>query len=470
MASGAASARRWRTGGLTPRRSPGCLNVTTAPPTPTSAKGKRRLLVLLGVLLLAGAGVGGYFLWRPRATPVPPIRTGGLDVEVVAAIDKARADVAARPRSADAWGQLGMVLFAHDMYADCADVFAEAQRLDPADARWPYFRGLAVILIKPDEGIALLERAVQLRPRNFSLRLRLAEEYLKLDRLDEADALFRDLLAEQPDNPRALLGHGRILSRRGQWQEALEPLAAAAGHPTARHSARVALAEAYQRLGNETAAEDERKRAAEAPADADWPDTVLEEARWLQTGLAPRVHKILRLSDGGETDEALTLADQLVRDHPDSDEAHLTRAKVLLRANRFRDAEPELRRAVALNDNLVDGHFLLAVALTARKDYEAAEREYLRAIELKPAYALAHYNLGDCRLKQGKKAEAIQAFRDAVRYRPDLAAAHLELGALLLQDGQRAEATTHLEEAVRLDGKNERARKLLEEARAKRKP
>jgi tetratricopeptide (TPR) repeat protein len=100
-----------------------------------------------------------------------------------------------------------------------------------------------------------------------------------------------------------------------------------------------------------------------------------------------------------------------------------------------------------------------------RKDYEAAEAGYRCALALKPAHGLAHYNLGDCRLKQGNRAGAIEAFRDAVRYRPDLAAAHLELGALLLQDGKVEEAISHLEQAVRLDGKNDRSRTLLEQAK-----
>jgi tetratricopeptide (TPR) repeat protein len=88
-------------------------------------------------------------------------------------------------------------------------------------------------------------------------------------------------------------------------------------------------------------------------------------------------------------------------------------------------------------------------------------------VALKPSYGLAHQRLGECLLKLGKRAEALPAFRDAVRTRPDLAAAHLELGALLLEDGRAREAVAHLDCAARLDGKNERARRLLEQARAK---
>ena len=44
--------------------------------------------------------------------------------------------------------------------------------------------GLALILHKPDEGIAGLQRAFELAPAEFSVKLRLAEELLKRDRID----------------------------------------------------------------------------------------------------------------------------------------------------------------------------------------------------------------------------------------------------------------------------------------------
>jgi tetratricopeptide (TPR) repeat protein len=431
---------------------------------------KRKLLLIVLSVVLVGAGVAvGYFAWQWRRPAAPAVATEGLDAEVVAAIDQARAAVNARPKSAAAWGRLGIVLFSQDMYADAAGPLAEAERLDPHDPRWPYFRGLALVLHLPEEGIALLERAADLPPRSFSVRLRLAEQYLKLQRLDEADALFRTLLAERPNNPRALLGKGQILAQRGRCAEAVAPLRQAAENPTSRHSARVALAEVYGRLGDDKAAEEERRRAAEIPADEAWSDELLAEAWALRGGLQPRISQALVLGGRGRVEEAIALLRQVLRDHPDSDEAHLALAKMLLRGGRTKEAEEDLRRAIAANPNLVDAHYMLAGLYLVRKDYEAAEGSYRRALALKPAHGLAHYNLGDCRLKQGNRAGAIEAFRDAVRYRPDFAAAHLELGALLLQDGKVEEAISHLDQAVRLDARNDRARTLLKQAREKRK-
>jgi tetratricopeptide (TPR) repeat protein len=425
-------------------------------------------LWLFTVLALVAGAVGAYFLWPKSKPAVPVIQTGGLDKEVVEAIEKARTAVEADPKSAGAWGNFGLVLFAQNRYADSIPIFAEAERLDPADARWPYYLGLALVHQKPDEGIAALKRAAEVPPGNVHMRLRLAEEYMKLGRDSDADPIFRQILAEVP-NPRAQLGRGQVLVRRRQFQEALVPLKAAAESPLAKHSARVALVEAYTRLNQPGEAETQRKLAAEAQADVAWPDPFLAQAFKLQTGLQARIdqaRQLLLTGQPADRDRAGHIVLDVLKDHPDSDEAHLTMAKILIAGEHFDEAETELQKATKLNPSLVDGYFLLAGVQVKQRDFEGAERNYLHAIELRPNYGLAYFNLGDLRIKMQNRTKAIDAFREAVRYRPDLAATHLELGAALLQDSKPAEALPHLENAVRLDGKNERAQQLLAQAKA----
>jgi tetratricopeptide (TPR) repeat protein len=390
-------------------------------------------LLLWSMLLLAGASVGSYLVWRWSAPIVPTIATDGLDAEVVAAVEQARADVQAAPRSAAAWGRLGMVLFAHDMYAESAAVLAEAERLDLEDARWPYLRGLALIHQQPEAGIAALKRAAAIAPFDLPMQLRLAEEYLKLDRIDEADTILGELRARFPSNPRVLLGQGQILARRGQWKEALMPLTAAAPDPTSRRSAHVAMAEAYLRLNDAAAAESERQQAARLPADRTWPDPLLAETEGLRTGLLPRIEQALELHNSGKTHDGLALISQVLRDHPGSGRAHLAQAQLLVASGAPAPAEAALRRAIELKPELVHAHFLLGQTRSAQMDHAEAERCYLRTIELMPSHALAHYYLG----------------------------------AMLLDDGRAGEAAAHLEIAVRLDAANDRARALLAQARTK---
>jgi tetratricopeptide (TPR) repeat protein len=437
----------------------------------TTISGQRKRRWLLAAIVATAGVVGlGLYLWWPRSPVVPQVATDGFDPEIAAAIQKARAAIEREPKSAGTWGRLGMQLFAQDMYAECIPILVEAERLAPAESRWPYFRGLALLLNDPDEGIAALEMATRLPNCPFSVRLRLAEEYWKLQRIDQADAMFHALLIEEPDHPRVLLGCGQVRSRQGHFAEAVDLLKRAAQDPTARQSARITLAETLGRMGKAMAAEAERSLAARAPPDQPWHDPYLAEAQQLRTGLQPRIDRAVELSNNGRLPEASAIMAQVLIDHPDSDEAHLAMAKVLIQASRIEDAQQELQRALELNADLVEGHVLLGGVRTQRQDFRGAEAAYKRAVELKPDYGYAYFLMGECRLKQGRNDEAIQSYREALRYRPDLGAAHLKLGELLLEEKRFDDAIRSLENAVRLDGGNDRTRSLLERARRRKGP
>src|SRR5207237_955149 len=78
---------------------------------------------------------------------------------------------------AAAWGQLGMVLFIHHLAEEAAACLRQAEQLDRADARWPYFQGLLALRNhSPDDAIAAFRKALDAAEPATSgpLRLRLA--------------------------------------------------------------------------------------------------------------------------------------------------------------------------------------------------------------------------------------------------------------------------------------------------------
>jgi tetratricopeptide (TPR) repeat protein len=428
------------------------------------ARSRRRWILIAAIGI--SVAITAYCLFRPTPPPIPAVATDGLDPDVIAAFQKARNNVEANPESDAAWGEYGMVLFAQSRH-ECVDMFVEAERLNPKESRWPYLRGMALVQQQPDEGIAALRRAVDLNPFSFTIRLRLAEELLKVDRIDEAERVLGRLMDEEPGNPRVLLGMGLVLMRRDRLAEAVPLIQKASEHPTASQSGPAALAAIYARQGNAVASETENRRAANAAADARWPDPILTEVDNRRVGLETLLGRGVLLLRDGKAEQAEKVFAEIVRQRPDSDVSHLMLAQALIGQNRMADAEAHLRQAISINPQLVDAHFFLGGALMVRKDYAGAEKSYLRAIELRPAYGLAYFNLGECYLKRENRAAAMSAFRDAISCRPDLAPPHAELAALLLQDGKTDEAIEHLEGALQIDPNLQRARKLLDEARMK---
>jgi tetratricopeptide (TPR) repeat protein len=427
----------------------------------------RWLVVVVGQsLILLAAGITAAVWWRPHpaslALPEPDL--AGTDPAVTAAIESAQAAVRRRPQSADAWGRLGMVLAAHGFYLESIACFAQAQRLDPGELRWPYYQGVVLTLSDRDAAIVPLCRAVELcEPRVLAPRLRLADVLLGQGQASEAEELYREVLAHEAENPQAHLGLGRLAYQRNDWPESVTHLDLAALSPLTRKVARTLLAEVHQRRGDRAAAERQQRLADEMPADPEPPDSLVEELDRLRVGQQARLSLASRLLQQERVAEAVALLQQLVRDYPASASAWLGLGRALIQQQRYDTAEQALRQATRLDATRVEIQFYLGVALFEQGRTREATVFFRRAIDLRPDYAMAQYNLGQCLKAQGDQSGAITAFQAAVRYKPHHAQGHTNLGELLAQEGQRELALQHLRLAIELDPSDPRAQALLKQ-------
>jgi tetratricopeptide (TPR) repeat protein len=418
------------------------------------------VVIITGCLLL---GAGAYWRLAPGGPEPPSLDATGLDPAVVAAVEEARAKVRESPRSAEAWGRLGMVLAVHD-FRDKADVcLAEAEKLDPSEPRWPYYQALGALLVADAEaGLPKLERAVALCGDKYDApRVRLAELLLSQNRLDEAEVHFRHLLQDNPRHPRAQLGLARIFAQRGDRRASLEPLTIAQKDPRTRKSACQLLAQIHQQLGNAALAEAARRQAADLPDDPYWPDPLNDEATELCRGMKSQIKRARRFAELDRDGEAIELLARTVSDYPDADDAWLQLGKSFLKLRNGWAAEQALQRATELAPDSHDNVFYLGNAFIVRGNLPAATACFRKAIELKPDFAPAHLNLGNTLINAGDTKGAIDAYRLAVRYEPSMFEAHLSLAAALERQGQYALALPHAQYAVQLKPSDKHAQKLL---------
>src|SRR5262245_9616771 len=163
--------------------------MATTPPDMAAPRRLRRNIALGAILVavVAAAAWGyQYFVGKPPNNPLPAIELTGVDPQVVKAIEKARTGVEDEPQSAKTWGKLGMVLLAHDFFAESLACLERAEQLDANDVRWPYYQGLILMRERPGEAAAPLERAAQRGGRDPVAWLRLGEVLLSQDRLEQA--------------------------------------------------------------------------------------------------------------------------------------------------------------------------------------------------------------------------------------------------------------------------------------------
>ncbi len=266
------------------RKPPSRVDRKTAPVPAAVRRGKSRTLWRLTMAAIAVVIIGAV-VWalrpsRPEtrsrsaleaAKTVPPDPvTPDMEITVADALRRARDNVLRDPTSSDAWSTLAALCDAHDLN-DCAETcYERAYDLGRDDLMLIYNLGVVYELRgRPDDALAMLQRAQKMEPGFPGTYWRLGELYAREGRFEAAREAFSRALAIEPTHLLALRGLGSVLIQLSEVEASLEPLeqvaAAAPGDgPTFAH-----LARAYARLGRtkdaEVALEQSRRLGSASP-------------------------------------------------------------------------------------------------------------------------------------------------------------------------------------------------------------
>jgi eukaryotic-like serine/threonine-protein kinase len=96
---------------------------------------------------------------------------------------------------------------------------------DPAILRTISYHPISLFLVaigRPDEAVALVERALDVDPGNLESRVMLGNFLLQAGRLDDALRVYDAIAAEVPDDSRPLFGAADVYKRRGDFARAAE--------------------------------------------------------------------------------------------------------------------------------------------------------------------------------------------------------------------------------------------------------
>lgn len=259
---------------------------------------------------------------------LPVVDTSGFEPVIVKQIDAAVADVRAQPRSAAAWGKLGMVLQAYELPASARVCYERAAAIDPKDRRWGRLQ----------QGEVLPEIA-NLRI-GFKAWSDKAQQLLSDHDYAAAAPLIDQLVKTYPEaaDPWLLLGRLRLEQNDCPRAEA-----------ALRHLLQLA------------------------------PDSV--NAHWL-LGNALICQERYR--------EAVPVLQRAVELKPDFGEAHFNLGFALARSGSGRAAIPSFRNAIRYNADMIDPYITLADLLAQTGDMQQASNLLTRALQLNPADERAH--------------------------------------------------------------------------------
>jgi Flp pilus assembly protein TadD len=206
--------------------------------------------------------------------------------------------------------------------------------------------------------------------------------YHQAGRLAEAERIYREILAQQPNHAEASHLLGVLAGQVGRNDIAVELIRRAI-------ALRGDYAEAHSNLG-------------------------------------------IALKDKGQLDEAITAFRQAIVLNPNLPEAHNNLGVALKDKGQLDEAMAACRRAIALRGNYAEAHNNLGIALRGQGQLDEAIAAYRQAIALNPNFPEAHSNLGHALRENGQLEDAVVAIHQAIALRPDFAEAHYNLGSTLL--------------------------------------
>ncbi len=307
-----------------------------------------------------------------------------------------------------------------------------ATRPKPA-GKSPSKRPAAKKSMPPKAGAA----AAPISPQALGEKMQRAVAVHQAGNTQQALALYREVLAAQPENIDAL-----HLTAVAHCQDRAFELSL----PLFEHVLRLKpdFADAWNNLGKAFKSLDRNQEAEQAFIRATELAPKMAEA-WTNLGRMKRRQ--------GEMDESITLYRKALELGSGDAEAHHFLGITLKDAGRGEEAIAEYRKAIALKPDYADAFNNLAAALRDGGDLKGAIETYEQAVTIKPDFAAALTNLGNALQEAGRIDEAIRRHREALALQPELAEAHNNLGALFMAEERSDEAIECFEAAIRCNPK-----------------
>jgi tetratricopeptide (TPR) repeat protein len=251
-------------------------------------------------------------------------------------------------------------------------------------------------------------------------------------RLQDAEAIYRQVLEIVPDHADALHLLGVIAQQTGRHESAVALIGRSIQIRADVADYHNNLGAAYRSLNRTEESIASYRRAVELQPN--YPEALNNLGAALQTA--------------GRFDEAIAAFARAVDMRPDYPEALSNLAGMLGRKGDHAQAEIHSRRAADLLPTHAEAHYNLGVALRSLKRLDEAAAAFRRSIEVRPTYAEAHNNLAGVLGLLHRHDEAIVQCKMTIELRPDYAEAHYNLALAHHLRGEHAAAIAAYDKAI----------------------
>jgi tetratricopeptide (TPR) repeat protein len=250
--------------------------------------------------------------------------------------------------------------------------------------------------------------------RDLAQSLQLAVHHHQTGQLQQAKAIYAEILRVYPNHADVLNLLGVIAGQTEQYSEALALISRAIEINSAVPDYHNNLGKVLQGLGRIEAAIDCYRKALDLRGD--------------------HVDALFNLGNAlmrqRQFEAAVSCFEKVLRIAPDYADAHNNLGQALQEQGKIDAAVSAYQTALQINPNNATYHCNVGLILEKQGKIEEAISYYERTLQIAPDNVNAHNNLGNALSSLGKRDAAIISYKNALHHKPDHSLAHYNLALI----------------------------------------
>jgi hypothetical protein len=315
------------------------------------------------------------------------------------------------------------------MYATGIEKAAQVFDAAPLSILEPDPNNVDIVIVRKIK--ARCSSAISPAPANFHDAL----VFHRAGQIELAQALYQQILIEDPKNAEALHLLGLVAYQSGNYRTAAEKI----GHAIYLSPL---VAGYHSNLGLSLQALNQLNAAVAS----------YEKAISLEPDFADAYYnRGNALKELKQFNVALASYDKAISLKPNFAEAYLNRGIALEELGQLDVAVANYEKAIGINPDYADAYYNRGNALRELNQFDAAVASFNDAIDLKPDFPDAYYNRGNVLQDLREWGAAVESFDKAISLKPDFAQAFCNRGIALQDLNQLDSAVTSFDKAIILN-------------------
>ncbi len=392
------------------------------------------------------------------------------------------------PNNIDAKEQLGALMLeyymldsqhSHSYYSVVKEMSDELLEKNPNSVEG--LREKAMLALedrKPDEALALLRKAVQIKPDNAVVTTTLAMLLAKNGQAQSAEALLQGIIARQPAYGGAYDSLYQMYSSSKRPVDAENIIKAKVANNPKQGDYILELASHYERTNKRPEMVAALQKLLDDPKDfpqarlwvgdfymkiRDYPEAVRYYQEGARTDSQPEQQAIYNkrtvnaLLTEGKVPEATHMVDRILQDNPNDDEALRVKANLLLRTGKQENVKTAHNELADLSKRRPDDASVwmgLGRTELLEGDLDAARTQYLQAVQKHKDFLPARYALAEIGLIQQHPQETLAQANEILKLRPNDRRARMLRAQALARSGNPSLARAELTALTKEDGRD----------------